>query len=226
MPTRDTSTRDKGSERTYGQWCPVAAGLDILGDRWVLLICRELLISDQRFTDLRAALPGLAPNLLTERLRSLQAAGLVETAELPPPAARTVYRLTEEGHGVTPILRALARFGVQHLDGDPSATIDARRALHSLILPWRKRIEATMRVRLVLDGFGNGETDSADLVLTGLGSRVATPEGDADVTITTTAAGLARSRQRGSAGLAATVTGRAADRRLALDVFDLHLSPR
>ena len=51
------------TERTYGQWCPVAAGLDVLGDRWTLLICRELLIGDRRFTDLRAALPGLAPNL-------------------------------------------------------------------------------------------------------------------------------------------------------------------
>lgn len=213
------STRKSKTDRTYGQWCPVAAGLDILGDRWVLLICRELLIGDRRFTDLRGALPGLAPNLLTERLRSLQSAGLVETAELPPPAARTVYRLTEQGHGITPVLRALARFGVQHLDGDPSPTFDARRALHSLVLPWRKRIDANLRVRLVI-----AEGDSADLVLSGTGSSVSASVGAADVTITTTAAALARSRQHGATGLDAQVSGRAGDRRLALDVLALKLS--
>lgn len=104
---------DTKPERTYGQWCPIAAGLDVVGDRWVLLICRELLIADQRFTDLRRALPGLAPNLLTERLRALQAAGLVDTADLAPPAARTVYQLTDEGRTITPVPRAMARFGVQ-----------------------------------------------------------------------------------------------------------------
>ena len=232
MPTRVTKT-----ERTYGQWCPVAAGLDILGDRWVLLICRELLISDSRFTDLRAALPGLAPNLLTERLRSLQSLGLVETVDLPAPAARTVYRLTEEGHGVTPVLRAMARFGVLHLDGDSPATFDARRALHSLVLPWRKRIEADLRIRLVLapgtdhddehdDEHDNQDDTRADLVLKGTGSRVAAAQGTADVTITTTAAALARSRQRAGLGLKAQVSGSAAAKRLALDALGLHLDRR
>ena len=217
------STRTEKSGRTYGQWCPVAAGLDILGDRWVLLICRELLIGDRRFTDRRGALPGLAPNLLTERLRSLQAAGLVDTVDLPPPAARTVYRLTEEGHSITPVLRALARFGVQQLDGDPSPRMDARRVVHSLILPWRNRIDATMRIRLALEG---DVADAVDLVLAGASSRVTDVEGDADVTITTTAAALARARQRGSKGLDAQLLGRAADRKLALEVLDLQLSGR
>src|SRR5215213_2570175 len=98
------------ADRTYGQYCPIAAGLDVVGDRWVLLICRELLMGDLRFTDLRASLPGIAPNLLSERLRALQAEGLVTTAELPPPAARTVYRLTDAGRSVVPVLRAIARF--------------------------------------------------------------------------------------------------------------------
>lgn len=222
MPTRVSKT-----ERTYGQWCPVAAGLDILGDRWVLLICRELLIGDSRFTDLRSALPGLAPNLLTERLRSLQSLGLVETVELPAPAARTVYRLTEEGQSVTPVLRALARFGVQHLSSNPSATLDARRALHSLILPWRNRTEAHLRVRLVLTGQGEqgraADVDCADLVLSGVDARVTPTEGTADVTITTTAAALALARQTTSVGLKAQVAGRASDRRLVLEALGLHL---
>ena len=218
------AARGAGTDRTYGQWCPVAVGLDILGDRWVLLICRELLMGDRRFTDLRDALPGLAPNLLTERLRSLQTAGLVETAELPPPAARTVYRLTEQGHSVTPVLRALARFGVSHLDGDPSPTFDARRALHSLVLPWRQRTEADLRVRLVLRGTGANADDSADLVLRGTSSEVTRPAGDADVTITTDAASLARARKNESAGLDAVVTGSLNSRRLALQVLGFQLT--
>ena len=83
--------------RTYDQYCPVAAALDVVGDRWTLLIMRELLTGDRRFTDLRTALPGIAPNLLSERLRDLQAEGLVEHKELPPPAARTVYAATADG---------------------------------------------------------------------------------------------------------------------------------
>src|SRR6476660_7578607 len=105
-------------ERTYGQFCPIAAGLDVVGDRWVLLICRELAFGDQRFTDLRSALRGIAPNLLSARLRMLTAAGLVTTAELPPPAARTVYRLTAAGRRVIPVLRAVARFGAPYLEGE------------------------------------------------------------------------------------------------------------
>src|SRR3954470_21436374 len=107
-PSGDAAAVNVGTrQRTYGQYCPIAAGLDLLGDRWVLLICRELSIGDRRFTDLRTALTGIAPNLLSERLRALSAAGLVTCAELPPPAARSVYRLTEAGRGVLPVLRSL-----------------------------------------------------------------------------------------------------------------------
>jgi DNA-binding HxlR family transcriptional regulator len=218
------TTRETTSERTYGQWCPVAAGLDVLGDRWVLLICRELLIGDRRFTDLRVALPGLAPNLLTERLRSLQAAGLVETADLPPPAARTVYRLTAEGQEVTPVLRALARFGVHHLDGEPSETFDARRAAHALLLPWRARIDVNLRVRLVLNNVSTGAATSVDIVLDGTESQVLEPQGIADVTITTNAVALADVRRDPAAGLSAQVAGTSANRRGALAAFGLQLA--
>lgn len=214
MPT------SKKSERTYGQWCPIATGLDLLGDRWVLMICRELMMGDRRFTDLRASLPGLAPNLLTERLRALQADGLVETAELPPPAARTVYRLTEDGLTIAPVLRSVARFGARHLQGTPSAAFDARRALHALMLPWRQRVEANVRVRLVLQR-ADAPDDTADLVLHGYDSTVQRPQGDADVTITTDAAALGRARQRDDAPLVARVVGRAADKKLVLAALGL-----
>ncbi len=123
--TNSQSSPRQSTERTYGQYCPIAAGLDLIGDRWTLLILRELSMGDQRFTDLRGELTGIAPNLLTERLRSLQAIGLVTTAELPPPAARSVYRLTEEGRRIEPVLRSVARFGISYLTGDPSDVFDA-----------------------------------------------------------------------------------------------------
>src|SRR5215510_2280315 len=117
MPTPD---------RTYGQYCPIAAGLDVVGDRWTLLICRELAQGDRRYTDLRNALDGIAPNLLSDRLRTLQEAGLVTTCELPPPVARCVYRLTDDGRRIIPVLRAMARFGVAYLEGVPLEVGDSQ----------------------------------------------------------------------------------------------------
>ena len=84
------------------QYCPIARALDVLGDRWTLLILRELVNGDQRFTDLRTNLPGIAPTVLTQRLRALTEEGLVTTKELPPPAARSVYTLTERGPSCRP----------------------------------------------------------------------------------------------------------------------------
>jgi DNA-binding HxlR family transcriptional regulator len=162
--------RADGSTRTYGQYCPIARGLDLIGDRWVLLICRELAQGDQRFTDLRTALAGIAPNLLSERLRDLQAAGLVTTAELPPPAARTVYRLTDEGRRTVPVLRAVARFGASYLGGEPTTSFDARRAAYALLLPWwrsERADGAPERIRLDV-----GAAGAVDLVRDGRAMRV------------------------------------------------------
>lgn len=97
--------------RSYGQFCPVARTLDQIGDRWVLLIIRELLIRPSRFSDLRAGLAGIASNLLTERLRTLEETGIIERAQLPPPAASAVYRLTDRGQELLPVVVSLARWG-------------------------------------------------------------------------------------------------------------------
>ena len=215
-------TPTKKADRTYGQYCPIARGLDVLGDRWTLLICRELFLGDQRFTDLRTALPGLAPNLLTERLRSLQRGGLVESVELPPPAARTVYRLTEAGSEVGPVLRAMSRFGAQYLDEDVPATFTARRAANTLLSAWRRGGGAPMRVRLEL------EEDRVDLVVTPGNVQVvdaAEPGADvsaADVVVRTTTGDLIRARQ--GERLVATLSGTAAARREFLDTFRLQLA--
>ena len=83
--------------KSYNQNCPIARGLDILGERWTLLILRELLGGPRRYSDVRAELLGIATNLLAERLKDLQDNGLVDRAELPPPVARTVYALSDAG---------------------------------------------------------------------------------------------------------------------------------
>ncbi|MCV7257833.1 winged helix-turn-helix transcriptional regulator [Mycobacterium shimoidei] len=101
------------ARKSYNQNCPIAKGLDILGERWTLLILRELLGGPRRYSDLRAELPGIATNLLAERLKELESAGLVDREELPPPIARTVYTLSDDGWKlVPPVLRSIALFGL------------------------------------------------------------------------------------------------------------------
>jgi DNA-binding HxlR family transcriptional regulator len=118
--------------KTYAQFCPIAQALDVVGDRWTLLIVRELSFGPRRFTDLRDALPGVAANLLTERLRDLEADGLIAREELPAPAARTVYVLTESGRELRPVLTALARFGTTRLQPvDDDTSISPRAAFAS-----------------------------------------------------------------------------------------------
>jgi DNA-binding HxlR family transcriptional regulator len=98
--------------RSYGQYCAVAKALDLIGDRWNLLIVRELLIrGPSRYTDLRGGLPGIATNLLAERLRALEEAGVVRREEAPPPIAATLFELTDRGHELGPIIHELGRWG-------------------------------------------------------------------------------------------------------------------
>ena len=91
--------------RSYGQYCSVAKALDVVGDRWNLLIVRELLLrAPLRYTDLRRGLPGIATNLLSDRLRALEAGGVVTREEAPPPIATTVFELTERGRQLDSVL--------------------------------------------------------------------------------------------------------------------------
>jgi len=94
--------------RTYRQFCGLAKALDVVGDRWTLLIVRELLLlGPSRYTDLRNGLPGIATNLLVYRLRELEEAGVVERVEAPPPVATTLFRLTPRGEALKPVIKAL-----------------------------------------------------------------------------------------------------------------------
>jgi DNA-binding HxlR family transcriptional regulator len=102
--------------RSYGQFCSVARALDVIGDRWNLLIIRELLLRGAcRYTDLRNGLPGIATNLLADRIRELESAGLIRREEAPPPVATTLVHLTEAGAELEPVVRALGSWGMRFM---------------------------------------------------------------------------------------------------------------
>src|ERR1700739_2203218 len=93
--------------RHYRDRCGVARALDVVGERWALLVVRELLLGPKRFTDLRAGLPRLGPDILSQRLRELEDAGVVRRDQLPPPAGSRVYRLTDWGRELEPVVLGL-----------------------------------------------------------------------------------------------------------------------
>lgn len=103
------------ARRSYEQYCTLAKALDIVGERWTLLVVRELMLGPRRFTDLLDGLPGIGRNLLSARLRHLEHEGLVVRRSLPPPAASRVYELTDDGRALAPAMTELARWGVSRL---------------------------------------------------------------------------------------------------------------
>ncbi|MFG2901145.1 winged helix-turn-helix transcriptional regulator [Streptomyces zaomyceticus] len=112
--------------RSYDQHCAAARALDLVGDRWTLLVVRELLAGPRRYTDLHADLPGVSTDMLAGRLKDMEGAELVTRRRLPPPAAAFVYELTPRGRDLLPVLRTLAAWGAPDL-GEPRPT-DAVRA--------------------------------------------------------------------------------------------------
>jgi DNA-binding HxlR family transcriptional regulator len=106
----------------YDQYCPVAHALDVVGDRWALLVVRELIHGPKRYTDLAESLPGIGTNILAARLRDLETAGVIERKTLPPPAASRVYELTGYGLELKPVIRELALWGARSLG--PPTTAD------------------------------------------------------------------------------------------------------
>ena len=97
--------------RTYGDRCGIARALDLVGERWALLVVRELLLGPKRFTDLREGLPHVSPDVLSQRLRELEEDGIVLRAKLPPPAGSRVYELTDRGAQLEPVVLELGRWG-------------------------------------------------------------------------------------------------------------------
>jgi DNA-binding HxlR family transcriptional regulator len=140
--------------KAYHQYCPVAHALDQVGDRWELLIVRELMLGQRRYTDLAEALPGIGSNILATRLRDLEAAGVVRKTKLPPPWAVTVYELTERGRELDAVLRALAAWGAGTLGPPEAGDCWSMYAVHVRFRP-EAAVEGTYEIRFV-----EGETIS------------------------------------------------------------------
>ncbi|WP_328539431.1 winged helix-turn-helix transcriptional regulator [Streptomyces sp. NBC_00344] len=176
--------------RRYDQYCAAARALDTVGDRWTLLIVRELLAGPRRYTDLHADLPGVSTDVLASRLKDMERDGLTTRRKLPPPGAVSVYELTPRGLELLPVLTALADWGAPALaDRRPT---DALRA-HWFAIPLARRLEDlganVVEVRLDEGVFhvrtdngrplyGDGPADRPDATLTlDTGTCIAISEG-------------------------------------------------
>jgi DNA-binding HxlR family transcriptional regulator/putative sterol carrier protein len=143
--------------RTYGDGCGIAHGLDLVGERWALLVVRELLLGPKRYTDLRRGLPNASPNVLSERLRELERTGIVKRGKLPPPAGSRVYELTDWGRELEGIVISLGRWAAR----SPSQPRDAPIGVDSIVLALRalfdpdaaKGLRASYELRLGEDRF-------------------------------------------------------------------------
>ena len=120
--------------KRYDQYCPIACSLGLVGERWTLLVVRELMQGPKRYTDLVDGLQGIGTNILAVRLKELEAAGLVERRKLPPPAASTVYELTPTGRELRPVLHELARFGARLMGPPPLDALNPGWLVHALDL--------------------------------------------------------------------------------------------
>jgi len=143
--------------RTYADRCGIARALDLVGERWALLVVRELLLGPKRFTDLRRGMPALGPDVLSQRLRELERAGIVERRRLAPPAASRVYALTGRGRELEPVVLALGRWGsaAPLPGGEPAFGADsAMLALKTMFDPERARgLELELEFRLGPDRY-------------------------------------------------------------------------
>jgi DNA-binding HxlR family transcriptional regulator len=126
------------SPRRYEDACGTAHALDLIGERWALLVMRELMLGPRRFGDLRASLPGISANVLTQRLEGLEGAGVVRRRKLPPPASVKVYELTEWGLEAEPILLALGIWAVRSPRHDPTLPLSGV----ALMLSFRAKFDA------------------------------------------------------------------------------------
>ncbi len=161
--------------KSYEQYCPVAHALDLVGERWALLVVRELMHGPKRYTDLVEHLPGIGTNILASRLRALEEHGIVAKRTLPPPAASRVYELTEYGRGLRTVLRELALWGARSL-GPPDEeelftgwlanAVDT--VLGPIAPPGRFEFHVGDEVASLVDGEAQaGPVEEPDVVVTG-----------------------------------------------------------
>jgi DNA-binding HxlR family transcriptional regulator len=154
-PDRDPAQpRSVPARRRYEDACGAAHALDLIGERWALLVMRELMFGPRRFSDLKAALPGISANVLTQRLEGLEASGIVERRRLPPPASVQVYGLTRWGMDAEPIFQSLGRWAVRSPSHDPSLPLSPVSLMLSLRTMFDPSLARGMRMTV---GFTFGE---------------------------------------------------------------------
>lgn len=170
------------SKRTYQQFCPLAYTLDVIGERWTLLIVRELMYGPRRYSDLLRGLPGIGTNLLAKRLKELEQEGVIEQRTLPPPAASKVYDLTDYGNGLRPVITAMSKWGMGYLqlpipDEERFGTVQAMSSLLIMFhAPAAETITLTCEIQTAEDVFyagiqagkiniGQGSASHPDIVI-------------------------------------------------------------
>ena len=144
------------SRRTYDQYCAVARALDVVGERWTLLLVRELLTGPKRFKDLLDGLSGIGTTLLTARLKDLEGKGILRRTTLPPPAGSKVYELTDLGRSLEPVVIALSRWGLKLLDA-PRPEEETRPAWAMVALQSSLELEAVHGCRETYEFRVDGE---------------------------------------------------------------------
>jgi DNA-binding HxlR family transcriptional regulator len=169
--------------RWYDDACAAAHALDLVGERWALLVMRELMFGPKRFSDLRASLPGISANVLTQRLETLQSAGVLVRRKLPPPAGAMVYELTQWGYESEPIFQALGRWAARSPAHDPGLPFSAA----SLLLSLRTMLDPARAAGLTARiGFRLGEQRYVGHLAGGKIEITPGDPDDADVTFTAT----------------------------------------
>jgi len=176
------------SRRRYDDACGTAHALDLVGERWALLVMRELMLGPKRFSDIRADLPGISANVLTQRLEGLEAAGLLVRRRLPPPVSAQVYELTQWGHEAEPIVQSLGRWAARSPGHDPTlpiSPVSLMLSFRTMFDPERARgVEGRIGFRLGAETFiarlaegridiARGEVAGADALFTGTAPAVA-----------------------------------------------------
>jgi DNA-binding HxlR family transcriptional regulator len=185
---KDTKNGLTASRRSYEDACGAAHALDLVGERWALLVMRELMLGPKRFSDLRADLPGISANVLTQRLEGLEAAGVLIRRKLPPPASVHVYELTPWGYESEPIFQALGRWAARSPQHDPSLPLSAVSlflSFRTMLDPHRTEgLDARIGFRIGAETFlahlagsrievGRDALDQADVVFTGTAPAIA-----------------------------------------------------
>ena len=183
------------TKRTYGDGCAIAHGLDLVGERWALLVIRELLLGPKRYTDLKKGLPNASPNVISERLRELEQAGVIRRDKLPPPASARVYELTEWGLELEDTVLSLGRWATR----SPSLPREAPIGADSMMLALKGRFDpdsaggltARYELRLREDRFRIAVSDDALEIARG---RANQPDATIDTDPTTLFATLCNGR--------------------------------